>query len=69
MPMPVITELERLDFTDKIVMPFCTHEGSGMGNSESDIKRICKGAKVIKGLPIQGSYVSTAKSKVEQWIK
>ena len=69
MPMPMMTQLEKLDFTDKIVMPFCTHEGSAMGNSESDIKRICKGANVLKGLPIQGSFVSTAKSKVEQWIE
>lgn len=69
MPMPMFTELEKLDFSDKIVMPFCTHEGSGMGNSESDLRSVCKGAKVMKGLPIQGSYVSTAKSKVEQWIK
>lgn len=69
MPMPMMTGLEKLNFTDKVVMPFCTHEGSGMGSSESDVKKICKGAKVMKGLPIQGSYVDTAKSKVEQWIK
>lgn len=41
----------------------------GLGKVETDVKRICKNAKVMPGLAIQGSYVSSAKSKVEQWIK
>ena len=68
MPMPMFTQLEKLDFTEKIVKPFCTHEGSRMGNSENDIKRICKGATVLEGLPIQGSTVKSDKQKVENWI-
>lgn len=38
MPMAVFTFLEHFDFSGKIIKPFCTHEGSGMGKSESDIK-------------------------------
>ena len=68
MPMPMFTQLEKLDFTEKIVKPFCTHEGSRMGNSKNDIKRICKGATVLEGLPIQGSTVKSDKQKVENWI-
>lgn len=68
MPMPVFSQLEKLDFTGKIVKPFCTNEGSGMGNSENDLKRICKGAIIEKGLAIRGSTVNSAKSKVEAWI-
>ncbi len=68
MPMAMFSQLERLDFTGKIVKPFCTNEGSGMGSSEEDLKRICKGAKLEKGLAIRGSTVSSAKERVENWI-
>ena len=33
MPMPVWTQLEKLDFEGKIIKPFVTHEGSGFGRS------------------------------------
>ncbi len=48
--MAVYTFLERFDFTGKTILPFCTHEGSGLGHSEADIRRLCHGAKVGKGL-------------------
>ena len=38
MPMVVFTFLERFDLTGKIIRPLCTHEGSGMGHSEQDIR-------------------------------
>ena len=60
MPMPVWTFLEKYDFSGKTIMPLCTHEGSGMGHSESDIKKICPAAKVEKGLAIRGSSVKNA---------
>jgi flavodoxin len=69
MPMCVWTFLEKYDFAGKTVKPLCTHEGSGMGRSESDIRKLCPGAKVEKGLPIRGSEVSGAKSIIEEWIK
>lgn len=69
MPMAMMSLLEKLNFSGKIVMPFCTHEGSGMGNSETDIKNICRGAEIKSGLAIQGSMVNKSKEKVEKWIK
>ncbi|MFV0519856.1 MAG: flavodoxin [Lachnospirales bacterium] len=69
MPMHIFTFLEKYDFTGKIIMPFCTHEGSGMGKSESDIKKIAKGAKVEKGLSIKGGSVNNAKDTLEKWVK
>ena len=41
MPMAVFSFLEAYDFSGKTVVPFCTHEGSGMGHSESDIRKLC----------------------------
>lgn len=54
MPMAVFTFLEHFDFGGKTIKPFCTHEGSGMGNSVSDIKKLCPTANVEKGLAIHG---------------
>lgn len=68
MPMAVFTFLEHFDFSGKIIKPFCTHEGSGMGRSEKDIKRLCPNAKVEIGLAIYGSSVSRSRKDFEKWI-
>lgn len=52
MPMAVYTFLESYDFTGKKIHPFCTHEGSGLSNTESDIKKSAKGAVIEKGIAI-----------------
>lgn len=68
MPMAVFTFLEHYDFFGKTIKPFCTHEGSGMGTSEADIKRLCPNAHVAKGLAIRGADVKNAKSTIQIWI-
>ncbi len=69
MPMAVWTFLESYDFTGKTIVPFCTHEGSGMGSSERDIKRLCPLANVEKGLAIRGSSARGSKETLKKWIK
>lgn len=68
MPMAVFTFLEQFDFSGKTIKPFCTHEGSGMGSSVIDIKRLCPATKVEKGLTIYGGSVRQAKQDIERWI-
>lgn len=69
MPMAVFTFLEHFDFSGKTIMPFCTHEGSGMGSSERDIRRLCPKAQVEKGLAIHGGSVSRSRKEIEKWIE
>lgn len=69
MPMPVFTFLERYDFGGKTLKPFCTNEGSGMGRSVQDIRRICPQAKVEAGLSIHGSDVEHAGEALRQWSR
>ena len=69
MPMAVFTFLEEYDFTGKTIVPFCTNEGSGMGHSESDIKKLCPKAKVLKGLAIRGGCVQSAEGDIAAWLK
>lgn len=68
-PMPMFTVLEKIDWSGKTVMPFSTHEGSGLGDVMRDVKKLCVGADVKPGLAIYGSSVASAKSDVEKWIK
>lgn len=68
MPMPVWTFLDHLDFSGKAIFPFCIHEGSGMGRNGADIRRLCPGAAVQKGLAIRGRGVSHAESDIAVWL-
>lgn len=68
LPMCVFTFLEKFDFTGKIIRPFCTHEGSGFGNSIEELMAVCKGAKIEKGLDIAGSEARVHDEAIRQWI-
>ena len=69
MPMCMFTLLEKYDLTGKTIIPFCTNEGSGMGSSESDLKKLCTGANVKAGLSIHGAEAESSESKVAAWAK
>lgn len=68
MPMPVFTFLEHCDLSGKQICPFCTHEGSGMGASEADLRRMCPGAAVTRGLAIHGSHAAEAAPAFRRWL-
>ena len=68
MPMAVCTFLDRYDFTGKTILPLCTNEGSGMGSSEGDIKKLAPGATVKKGLSVTGSNSANAGGSVKKWL-
>lgn len=69
LPQPMFTELKRLDFNNKIIMPFSTHEGSGLASIVKDIKKYASNAEIKPGLAVKGSSVNQSKDTVEQWIK
>lgn len=68
LPMPMWTQLEQLDFTGKTVKPFITHEGSGFGKSNKDLKKLCKGAVIKKGLSIHGTNAHDSADIVKIWL-
>jgi flavodoxin len=69
MPMAVFSFLESYDFSGKTIVPYCTHEGSEMGSSERDIKKLCPNAKVLPGLAIRGGSVDRADKDIAKWLK
>lgn len=73
-PMCVYTFIESHDWNGKTVIPFITHEGSGMGGTDRKISNACKGAEVAvgKGLAIQGKVAQEQQEKaqkiVDNWL-
>jgi len=67
-PMDVFTFLEEYEFAGKTILPFCTHEGSGLGGSERDTRKLCTDAKVLPGLTIRGAGVKGANDANKSWI-
>ena len=74
-PMCIYTFIERHDWNGKTVIPFVTHEGSGMGGTDRKIAAECKGANTLtgKGLAIQGKVAqenqASAKKSVDKWLE
>lgn len=68
MPMLIWTFLEKYDVSNKCIIPFCTHEGSGLGDSEGDIKKICPNSNVKKGLAVRGSMIKDSDKRIEAWL-
>ena len=67
--MAVYSQLERLNFRGKRVLPVMTHEGSGFGSAERDLRKACPGASFARGLAVQGGMVPGARDQVEKWVK
>jgi len=67
-PMPIVTFFSEYNFPGKTVIPFCTHEGSRLGRSVSDIKKLCPRAKVLDGLAVRGSDARNARNEVYEWL-
>lgn len=71
MPRCVACALEELDLAGRLVRPFCTNEGSGLGSSMDDITAICKraGARPGVGIAVTGSRVEESRELITRWAK
>ena len=68
-PMAIFSQIEKLDWTGKKVIGLMTHEGSGLGASERDLKKFCVGASFGKCLAIYGGNASNSEAEVSAWAK
>jgi flavodoxin len=71
MPMPVYTFLDRENFAGKIILPFCTHEGSGLSDTQRSIADVTK-ADVREGFALQGHIAQKspeeARTALYEWM-
>ena len=68
-PQVMFTLFRDINLDGKTVIPFTTHEGSGLANCVEDVKAAFAGANVTKGFSIYGHEVRSNKPKVEKWLK
>lgn len=69
MPMVVYTFLEQFNFDGKNIVPFCTNEGSGMGSSVRNIRKLVPNANVSDGVSIHGAEAAQADEEVKRIVK
>ncbi|TKZ35106.1 flavodoxin [Brachyspira catarrhinii] len=69
MPQIVKRFLQDNDFSGKTIAPICTHEGSRMGRSLTDIKAVCPNSTITEGLAIRGANIGREKNTVRDWIE
>lgn len=68
MPMAVYTFLESYDFSGKTIVPFCTHEGSGLSSTENSIAEVCPNAEVQNGLSIRGTVAQNEQDEANEAV-
>ena len=68
-PMAIYTQVEKLDWHGKRVNVLVTHEGSGLGSCERDLKRVCEDATFGKGLAVHGADATRAEKAVAEWAQ
>ena len=68
-PQVMFTFFEKYDLNGKIIIPFTTHEGSGLANTVEDVKRAYPKAKVVEGFAVYGHEVRESMQKVDLWLK
>lgn len=67
-PRAIHTFLNQYDLSGKTVIPFCTHNGYGKGNSETVIANLCPKSKVLEGAAINSSNILSSQETVIQWL-
>lgn len=74
LPMALFSFFDAHNFNGKTILPFCTHEGSHLGRSVTDIKTLCPEATVLDGLALRGGKVAnvttrTARNEIATWLR
>ena len=68
-PQVMFTFFRDHDLNGKTLIPFTTHEGSGLGSTVEDVKQAYPQATVTGQFSMYGHDVRKGKAKVEKWLK
>ena len=67
-PQAVVFFLNQYDLSEKTVIPFCTHDGYGAGNSYQTIRTESNAGNILDGLAIEAKDVYDAEHIVTVWL-
>jgi len=68
MPMAIYSFLEEYDFSDKKIVPFCTHGGSRFSSAIRTLEEKLPDAVLLDGLAVSERNVTSAQDDVEKWL-
>lgn len=68
-PMIMYTVFENNDFNGKKLVPFSTHEGSGLSGFDRKLAAACPNSEVLKGLAIRGNDCQNQQDAVRQTVE
>src|SRR5207344_278454 len=82
MPPPMKSFLHQYNLSGKIVIPFNTNAGYGVGSGFQTVKELCPNSKVLEGFEIKGGVerdgqlfvikdarAKEAETKVKKWLQ
>ncbi len=67
-PQAVLSFLGEYDLSGKTVIPFCTHDGYGAGNSYETVEKASHAGKCLDGLAVEAEDVPYAQDTVANWL-
>lgn len=68
-PQAVVSFMNKYDISDKTVIPFCTHDGYGAGNSYQQVAETSGAAITLDGIAIEAKDVPNAQGEIADWLK
>ena len=68
-PQVMFSFFDKYNLNGKTIIPFTTHEGSGLGNVVEDLKKLYPNATFKEAFSIYGHETRNDLSKVNKWIK
>lgn len=68
-PMPIASFLEEYDFSDKTIIPFCSHGGGRFGQSLTAIAKLAPKAEMGEALSVHYSGGSSLSKDVADWLE
>ena len=67
-PMPIASFLEQYDFSGKTIVPFVSHGGGRLGQSVTDIAKLCPSSKILEALSVRYSGGSSLSGDMDAWL-
>ncbi len=67
-PMIMYTVFENNDFSGKTLIPFSTHEGSGLSGFDKKLQKAFPDAEVLKGLAVRGNDAQNNQEEVRESV-
>jgi len=67
-PMPIASFLEEYDFTDKTIIPFCSHGGGRFGQSLTAIAKLAPDSVMGEALSVHYSGDSSLPDDISEWL-